>query len=375
MSSPLHRRAQQALVCRLVASREAMIRRLAASHRERPNGEVVTGHHNSNYIVPLGWWLALFLGTMPFRARAKCRTPLQAVEVVPRIWPSEAEILKVVTRHLKEVPRCLVDFGDWSIHAYMAGRPLSEAVPDGPVGEKILEAFADFFARKARVPESELPARPDGWPEPGDSQGFLEWLVDFTEGRVHRPNRGRFDMLFEEVGIRPDAMTKFTVGRPKLTPRPFCLLHTDVHRANVVVDLKRIAVIDWELALFGDPLHDLATHLVRMDYSKDEQVRMRELWVDAMEGSGHSSMAVGLDTDLPVYLDFEYAQSVFPDIMRASISLPAAPDVSEYAGAARQVCRALRRAVEPLALEKVPDKRHVVAALRAWHSRWYGRSS
>ncbi|MFH8490844.1 HAD-IA family hydrolase [Streptomyces longisporoflavus] len=362
MRSPLPRRAHQALV-----------RWLAGSYRERPDGQVANGHHNVNYVVPLRWTLALLL-RMPFRAQVKCRTPLAGVQVVPRIWHSEAQLLSVVTRHLREVPRCVADFGDWSLHAYRAGRALSEMNPDGPVDEDLMWSFAEFFARAASVPEKELPPRPEGWPEPGDSQGFLDWLIDFTEDRVHRPNRGRFDALFEAVGIRTDVMTEFKRDpfRSPLTSRPFCLLHTDVHRANVIVDGGELVVIDWELALYGDPLHDLATHLVRMGYDKDEQKRMTRLWAEAMVRAGHEDMTAGLDDDLGVYLDFEYAQSVFPDVMRAALALRTDADEDDFGAAAVKVCGALRRAADPLKLTDVPDERRAERALRDWHAglRW-----
>ncbi|MEU1132157.1 phosphotransferase [Streptomyces sp. NPDC005900] len=358
--------------------RETWIRRLADAHRDHPDREVVAGHHNVNHVVPLGWSLALLLRTMPFRARVKCRMPRETVEVVPRIWPSEAELLTVVSRHLREVPRCLRDFGDWSLHSYRAGRALSDIQPEGPVGEAMMRSFAQFFARAAAVPERELPPRPAGWPAPGRSQDFLDWLIAFTEERVHRPHRPRFEQLFTAVGLRPDVLGAFRDDprRPPLTPRPFCLLHTDVHRANVVVGRRRMAVIDWELAMYGDPLHDLATHLVRMEYEKDEQTRMTELWAEEMERAGHRDMTAGLTADLPVYLDFEYAQSVLPDIMRAALgltALPTGPDDTDHARAAARVCRALRRAAEPLRLADVPDERRVERALREWHEGPHGR--
>ncbi|WP_051819610.1 aminoglycoside phosphotransferase family protein [Streptomyces sp. NRRL S-920] len=357
--------------------RESWIRRLADSHRDHPDREVVAGHHNINYVVPLSWPLAVLLITMPFRARVKCRMPREAVEVVPRIWPSETELLTVVSRRLKEVPRCFRDFGDWSLHSYRAGQALSEVQPEGPVGEAMMRSLAEFFARAASVPEKELPPRPDGWPEPGRSQEFLDWLIGFTENQVHRPNRWRFESLFDAVGVHPDVMTAFRAdpAHRRLTPRPFGLLHTDVHRGNIVVDRRHMAVIDWELAMYGDPLHDLATHLVRMEYEKDEQSRMQELWAEAMDRAGHRDMTEGMAADLPVYLDFEYAQSVFPDIMRAALDLTASaggPDDADYALASARVCRALRRAAEPLKLAEVPDARLAERALRDWYAGPFG---
>ncbi|MFF9900728.1 aminoglycoside phosphotransferase family protein [Streptomyces longispororuber] len=374
MSPPSLSRGARDLPSRVAARHARWVRRLAEQHRARTDGEVVTGYHNSNSIVPLGWTLALLLRTMPFRARVKCRTPLQAVEVVPRVWPSENEILKVVTRHLKETPRCLVDLGDWQMHTYHAGSPLSQVNPEGPVTYELMAALAEFFARTAAVPAGELPPLPADWPADGDTTGFLDWLIDFTERRVHRPNRARFDTLFEAVGIRPHVMAEFRRASPRLTPRPFCLLHTDVHRANIIVDHRSFAVIDWELALYGDPLHDLATHLVRMGYDKEERALMCALWRDAMCRAGLGDLTAGIDTDLRVYVDFEYAQSVFPDIMRAALALPGTGTDDDYGAAADRVCRALRRAAEPLRLDRAPDRAEVAGALREWHAGVRGAS-
>ncbi|WP_217245312.1 phosphotransferase family protein [Streptomyces sp. AC602_WCS936] len=352
----LHHRARKALVHQLVESRGL-----------RGRGEVLLGHHNVNYVRRSGLVLALLLGAVPF-TRVKYRVPLRTVEVVPRIWPREAEVLGVVCRYLREVPPCLADLGDGSVHRYRAGRALSDSGAAGDVGEGIMRSFASFFVRTARIPVAELPARPEDWPPDGDSQGFLDWLVRFTRERVHLPNRDRFGALFDAVGVPDDAMERFAARHRCRASRPFRLLHTDVHRANVVVRGSRLAVIDWELAILGDPLHDLATHLVRMAYSKEEQERMTQLWAEAMTDAGLAELTAGLHEDLPVYIAFEYAQSVFPDIMRAALELPEDADTGRFHAAADRIERATRRAREPLRLVDLPGRDRVVQALREWHA-------
>ncbi len=345
------------------------MRRLVESRRLRGGGEVLRGHHNTNYVLRAGPALALLLGAVPF-TRLKYRVPLTTVEVVPRVWPRESEVLRVVCRHLRDVPPCLADLGDRSVHRYRTGRALDEARPGGTAGadEALMRGFAAFFVRTARVPVAELPALPGDWPEDGDSQGFLDWLVRFTEERVHRPHRDRFGALLDAVGVPRDATARFAAHHRCRTARPFRLLHTDVHRANAVLRGRRITVIDWELAILGDPLHDLATHLVRMGYDKHDQVRMTELWAEAMEGAGLTELTAGLDDDLAIYLAFEHAQSVFPDVMRAAIDLPADAAPEHFGLAADRVGRAVRRAREPLRLVDVPDREQVLDALRSWHA-------
>ena len=373
MSSPLHRRALHPLA-----------RRLAEARRRSPDGEVVSGHHNTNLVLPLGTPLAWLLGQRSGSTLAKFRTPRQAVEVVPRLWRQESELLRVLDGRVPHVPRCLADFGEWSLHEYLPGPTLAEVAPPGQrIGPDRLTALAAFFAELAGVPGADLPPLPEDWPDDGDSEGFLRWLAGFTEQRVHQANRPRFGMLFDAVGIPRDAVERFLDIPRAPVQRPFALLHTDVHRANVLVlpaaDREHLAVIDWELALYGDPLHDLATHLVRMDYAKEEREVMIDLWAQAMRSAGHGEMTADLDRGLRTYRDFEYVQSLYPDVMRAALYLSERPDERELSEAADRVCRALHRAWKPLRLTGDPrDESEVREALRRWHAadlEWRTRSA
>ncbi|GAA2270006.1 hypothetical protein GCM10010145_00420 [Streptomyces ruber] len=353
-----------------------LIRLLAEVRRRRPGGVTVAGHHHRNYVIALGQPLARLLGEESGAVRAKFRTPLGTGgtgDVLPRLWRRESDVLAALAERLgAAVPRCLADFGGWSVHTYVEGRPLAAEAPAGrPVGEARLAAFADFFARVAGVPADGLPGLPADWPADGDTHGFLRRLAGFAEG-VHQRNRPRFGALFDAVGMPRDAVARFLTSVPRLAERPFALLHTDVHRANVVITgragAERLVVIDWELALYGDPLHDLATHVVRMDYDAYEQTTMIRFWEDAMHAADRPGTTAGMARDLPVYRDFEYVQSVYPDLMRAALALPAVPVPDDYTRAARRVCRALDRAWKPLALDGAPvDRRTAEEALRAWH--------
>ncbi|MCT9003627.1 aminoglycoside phosphotransferase family protein [Streptomyces rhizosphaerihabitans] len=337
-------------------------------------GDAVVGHHNSNHILPLGQPLAVLLGVGSGKILAKFRTPKVTIEVVPRLWTRESDVLRAVRTQLPEAPRCLRDFGSWSLYEYVPGRVLSDAIPRGTIGRDRLEALAGFFAALAGVPVRELPVLPVHWPVDGDSTGFLNWLIDFTENRVHQCNRPRFGALFDEVGIPRDVMERFRRTVPVLTRRPFALLHTDVHRANVVLSRVsggdgNLVVIDWELALFGDPLHDLATHLVRMDYDKAERESMIELWADAMRRAGHGDATAGLDGELGRYVAFEHVQSVFADVMRAAVGLlEKKPEAHDFRTTAEEVCEAVRKAREALGLDDEALNEVVTeGALRRWY--------
>ncbi|MFF3491471.1 phosphotransferase [Streptomyces sp. NPDC002795] len=295
--------------------------------------------------------------------------PREAVKVVPRIW-SEAQVLDVVAEHLDGVPRFLRRRGSGSVHEFVEGWALN-SLPELAVlpGEKeMMVKFAHFFADLGDVPADALPARPTGWPADGDSDGFLDWLVDFVDTDVRAgPHQELFGPLFDALLVPDTAMKDFKGQRERLARRPFRLLHTDVHQANVVLtEDGEISVIDWELALYGDPLHELATHMVRMGYDAAQQSTMADIWASTMTERGQEELVTGYERDLWVYRDFEHAQSIYPDVMRAALDLRDGRIDVDAAGS--RVRHALTVAQEPLMLRKLPQDPEIEDALRWWVS-------
>lgn len=366
-------------------------RRLARN----PSREVATGYHNRNVILPL-LPLAAALGVRWLRdnkddlreiaashgglrrlagVHVKYRTPLNAVEVVPRLWRPESLVLRALEGRVDQVPRCLGDFGDWSLHSYLVGKPLSKVAPEGEIGDERLRGFARFFADLAASNALKSLELPDDYRlTVGSSDDFVDWLAGFARDTVYAANVSRFGSLFKAVGVPDDAISLFRKNRPPLKNRPFALLHTDVHRSNVVVGTddqgdEQLCVIDWELALYGDPLHDLATHLVRMRYDDAEHRHLIKYWYEEMHAAGCGGMTDGHERDLEVYIDFEHVQSVYPDVMRAALDLPAAPSEDSLKAAADRVHSAVRRARTALRMtDDFPGKREDQEHLRRWLS-------
>ncbi|MEU1537274.1 phosphotransferase [Actinacidiphila glaucinigra] len=356
-------------------------------NRRKRDGEslVLTGHHNSNEVVTLDKRLAwLARVALDEAARIKLRVPLTTPRVVMRTWPDEAEVLAALNEAVAGerlqpnfgIPQCLVTFGRASLHRFVDGKPLSQVAPSGaPIGEKRLRDIAEVFAYTATVPRDRLPKLPSRWPGDKDSDGFLDLLVGYAE-QVHRNHRRVYGSLFDALHVPEDALKRFRQGVRQrigtLYPRPHALLHTDLHRDNIVL-LKNgsLFILDWELATYGDPLHDLATHLVRMDYTVRERERMKREWERTLNLRGHSAMTAGMATDLQVYVDFEYAQSVYADVVRAAVRLGTVPGSPLLGPSVSQVVRALERARVPFGLDSVPGEKDVEAALAEWHARRY----
>ncbi len=302
----------------------------------------------------------------------KFRTRRRTVPVLPRVW-DEAAVLRAVRPHLPYVPHVLLTYGSRALHTYVEGVPLADALRGAPVEDETLRRIAALFGALGEIPASDLPELPQAWQTDGDSTRFLQNLATFAHNEVYVRNRPRFGSLFRRLGIPDDAVERFTREAKLLRPRPYSLLHCDIHRGNLLTCKNGdLALVDWELALFGDPLHDLATHVVRMEYSEEERRRLIQLWQQEMRVRGREDRLVGMDEDFRIYVDFEHAQSVFPDTIRAASELPVAATDKDFDVAAVSVHRALSRARKALKQDAGPDHSAVRQALRSWHREQQG---
>lgn len=218
------------------------------------------------------------------------------------------------------------------------------------------------------VPLEKLPPLPAGWPSGDDSRAFLRHLIHRADRVVRLANNKAYGPLFRALGIPDDGLRRMVGRVPRMTGRPYRFLHGDLHRANVIVtpdEPPRLIPVDWELATYGDPLHDLAIHLVRMGYSEAQVEEATEAWAEAMRGVSPTSVR-GLYEDLPQYIAFERAQSVYPDVIRAAYALEQSPDAGQLVKSVRSVHRALTVAAAPLALRDVPDEGEIEEVLVRW---------
>lgn len=333
-------------------------------------GRSISGHHNQNYVVPVTPAMAKPLGRDVGTSVIVRVRRAEALPVVIRTWQDEEEILGAVEEVLPHVPRCLAKGDGFAIHSYVEGVPLSSVCAnDKPVDTLRMKALAGLLAQMARVRRDTLPLPPSVWPrDETDGQGFLRTLAHLADQQIRRPNWPVFGGLFVALGIPEDALTGLAGRVPAMARRPYSLLHTDLHRDNLIVSCggdPPLICVDWELATYGDPLHDLATHLVRMRYPSHQRPEVVDTWADAMEEVRPAAVN-GLGEDLRHYLAFERAQSVYPDVMRAARSLEESFTQKSLDEATAQVRRALEAAARPLRLANVPGEQEIESALFRW---------
>ncbi|MEU6776367.1 aminoglycoside phosphotransferase family protein [Streptomyces sp. NPDC046759] len=326
------------------------------------------GYHHETYVFPL---LGEAGRVRP--GRWKCREPRpDLLWFDRRCFASEEQLLRDLQGRIHGIPE-IAEVGGISLMRFIEGRTLGSLHASGtPVPDVYHRQIIGLFRQLAAVAPASLGAarrcdREDR-PDDGDTEGFLRRLVHFTEHRVYRHNLQRFEGLFHELGVGHEAFGHLRAHVSGLTRRPFCLLHADLHRENFIVDAEqRLWTIDWELAMVGDPLYDLATHLHLMRYPAGQARRLAELWhttVEEVRPGGTN----GWRHDLPLLLGYKRAQSVITDVIRHALMLGAEPDVGRHRlhSAALKLHGVLGQAVAPLGLDPVPGTDRIAAALTRW---------
>ncbi|MFF8596776.1 phosphotransferase family protein [Streptomyces sp. NPDC015220] len=333
------------------------------------------GYHHETYAFPLPGEAG---AARP--GRWKCREPRgDLLWFDRRCFRSEEQLLSALQGRITGIPE-LIEVGGIGLQRFIEGRTLGSLCGSGhPVPEELFRQITGLFGRLIAVAPGTIGAErrceAADRPADGDTDAFLERLVHFAEERVYAANLAEFGALFADLGLDDEAFKRLRKHLKGLRERPFCLLHADLHRENFIVDADgRLWTIDWELAMLGDPLYDLATHLYLMRYPRRQESRMTRAWCRTAERVRPGS-SCGWEHDLGLLIDFKKAQSVFTDVIRGALALGPDPDPDpvRLADTGARLSRTLAAAVVPLGLESAPGPRHVVAALARRHRARAGR--
>ncbi|WP_405871509.1 phosphotransferase [Streptomyces sp. NBC_00005] len=318
------------------------------------------GYHHETYVLPLPGGTQI----------VKVREPrAEILWFDRRCFRSEEKLLRTLKGEITRIPEVL-DVAGMGFQGFIEGRTLplrqwaGRYVPDAA-----FDQIVGFFREMARIEPAMVESVPrrcqlQDRAADGDTDGFLERLIVFIEDQVYKRNLEAFGDLFGELGVTSESFTRLRKRVSGLRRRPFRLLHADLHRNNFVVDSRgQLWTIDWELAMVGDPLYDLATHLYLMRYPADQQRRMAGEWRRVVEVANPGG-SYGMEEDLDLLLDFKRAQSVFTDVIRVSMSLSEGEGAwTTLPWAAWKLQRVLETAAGPLDLAGVPSHREIMAAL------------
>ncbi|MFF1732468.1 phosphotransferase [Streptomyces sp. NPDC058247] len=343
-------------------------RAVALSGGEQSIEGPLKGHHHETYVLPF-----LCTGDLTRTGRWKCREPRSGLFWFDRrCFESEEALLGALAGRVSRIPE-IVEVEGARLQQFIEGSTLGSLEKRGkPAPSDLSGQLGTLFREMAEVrPDSLSIARKctkeDQAPE-GDSAEFLERLIRFTEKQVYEKNLERFGGLFGHLGLDGEAFTRLRKHVLGLVERPFCLLHADLHRENLIVDpSSRLWAIDWELAMFGDPLYDLATHLYLMRYPQAQASGVITSWRRSVEDVRKGS-SQGWEKDLPLLIDFKRAQSVYTDVIRSATKLSDSParDGSLLWLTAVKLRGIVSAAAVPLGLESVPSVARIAEGLARW---------
>ncbi|UFS99588.1 phosphotransferase family protein [Nocardia huaxiensis] len=293
------------------------------------------------------------------------RIPVHGADVMDlRLWP-EVTVLRTIEPFVAAAPRIRWDSVNpaYQIQDFIDGQVLNDIAPRGQaVPECVTRDVARLFGELRRIPTELLP--PGTRSLSDDPFDFATQLSDVTR-RVFRENHARFGPLYRRLGVPEDPFTTVTAGWRTLKQRPFRLVHADVHRKNMIIRSSReVVFLDWELALYGDPVYDVATHLHKMGYLLEEQSAFLTLWARAEPESATGSW----ETDLQTYLNHERIKSVIVDSVRYSkVLTTGSRSADEEQALVASLVGKLRLAYPIWGLSAEVEPGAVESALRAGH--------
>jgi hypothetical protein len=341
------------------------LRAEALSDGSSPVRGPLKGYHHETYVLSLPGG----------KQTVKFREPRDAIFWYDRrCFMSEEGLLRALEGLIARIPE-VHDVAGMAMQGFIEGRTLGTRPWAGRrIPDAVFDQIVDLFQEMVRItPETLIGVKrrcaEEDRPKDGDTRGFLERLIVFTEEHVYRRNHDEFGELFTRLGVGDEAFSRTREKALGMERRPFCLLHGDLHRENMILDPRgKLWAIDWELAMLGDPLYDLATHIYLTRLPPDQEIRMKREWCRVVDRT-HTGGSDGMERDLPVLLDFKKVQSVFTDAIRVSRSLCEGEKFNwvELPFGARKLHRVLDAAAEPLGLPSVPSHAQIMAELVRWY--------
>ncbi|MFJ6391559.1 phosphotransferase family protein [Streptomyces sp. NPDC091972] len=258
------------------------------------------------------------------------------------------------------------------------GEPVLACPSDKPVDSLTIGVLARFLAQLTLVRKEALPALPAEWSRnERDSRAYLDTLVRQAQRRMLDPHRTAIGGLFAVLGVPEDGLMRFAEQVPALSRRPYALLLTNLARENVTVlqgPKLSVARLDWTSASYGDPLHGLASHVVRMRYPQDQVDEVVQAWADEMRRTRPQAVG-GLGRDLPHYVRFERIHAAYDEVVRAARSLGDSVQDRPLLAAAADIGTALESAAGLLGVSEVPPTKEIADALFRWQAARLAREA
>ncbi|MFB7590645.1 aminoglycoside phosphotransferase family protein [Streptomyces sp. NPDC056169] len=252
------------------------------------------------------------------------------------LW-SEPAVLEAIRPYVSPAPRLL--HADrkrrFQIHEFVEGRRVDEVAQGGkPLPDVVLDRVEQLFREMLRVPSSALPPVPADWPADGDTPAFAGLLLDLVR-EIRSRTDAELESFYAMLGVPADPCGPLEERAAReLAERPFGLLHADIHRKNMIITERAdVVFLDWELALWGDPVYDLADLLHKSSCTTADRQRIVTGWTRAAPAECRRAWQPGL----AFYLAYEEMKSAVVDTVRWGRRIARAETAPERRGLAEEL--------------------------------------
>ncbi|MER6914648.1 aminoglycoside phosphotransferase family protein [Streptomyces sp. NPDC000594] len=324
---------------------------LALYERALRSDESAAGYYNRNVGLPTD------------EGKVNVRIPLEAADTMDvRLWREE-DVLACTGPYVDQAPGLRHASPDprFQVQHFVEGRVLNDFSPRGSaVPAHVIGDVVTLMDQLVRIPREKVPALPADWPESGDGAGFGRRLAALTQS-VHDLYRDTYATVFDAFGIPAEPLAVVEPRWSTLASRPFTLLHSDLHRKNMIVSAGSTWFLDWELALWGDPLYEIAVHFHKMDYPDEQYAETLRQWRERLP----SACTAGPAADLDLYLAHERIKSAIVDTVRYSKQLAGA-DAAERDFLTGRLARKLNLARAVWGSPPEMTRARVARALAPW---------
>jgi aminoglycoside phosphotransferase (APT) family kinase protein len=289
---------------------------LAAEAQKQP---ALSGFYNMNYRLDTEEGPLLFRFPKPSEPQMDPR-PMR-----------EIDVMRLTEGKGLPVPRLIyvAPGNDFYVEEFIPGALVDKKYPPGsamPV--PLIDDIAAFYGSMARL--NAVPggaALPHDWPRSGPMHLFFDRIMETVRGIYARYSQSHGPM-YESLNVPKDPFTSFAIRAKTLSDRPWRLIHTDLHRGNMIEAASGLCAIDWELAVWGDLLYCVAAHIHRTRYFPAEAAGVAA----RIRATLPPEFQRNFDEDLRFYLDYEALKSVIGDTARfpALINRPDVPRQQSY---------------------------------------------
>lgn len=194
----------------------------------------------------------------------------------------ESTVLQFLSEHAFPAPRLIYrDFErNVLLLTYQKGKTLcekfgtQEAIPDD-----IVTGIANRMKDLHRIGYPQVPFSKLFAASP-DTRAFYQNYL-FATKKIYANLYRKYSYLFKAFSFPNDPFEPLRDDVSSLLPRNFTLCHCDIHRHNVIITPDdSLYFIDWELAMIGDPLYDIAVHLQKTRYTAEQETIFFQCYAD-----------------------------------------------------------------------------------------------